>query len=178
MQQTSYLCIVKIIFKTNKKPAATGNSGKTIMKTYKIVARTNGWIASRDIQFNGRTSFDAVTGLSLEEARKTLEEFLCSDYEYALYYENEYEYIFRLCINEICECNTTGISNEAYFKMTKNRWKKYADEKLDSRKKFDGAGYYQPSDYYGCIFRTGDLHYEYDSRYYNIEEEIEEEIEE
>ena len=39
------------------------------MKSYKITARTNGWIASRDIRFNGKTEVTLHEHLSLREAQ-------------------------------------------------------------------------------------------------------------
>lgn len=42
------------------------------MNTYKIIARTNGYIASRDPEFNGKTETVLESGMSLEEARGKL----------------------------------------------------------------------------------------------------------
>lgn len=41
-------------------------------KTYKITAKTNGWIASRDSMFNGKTEVTLYSGLELNEAYKIL----------------------------------------------------------------------------------------------------------
>ena len=54
------------------------------MRTYKIVATTNGYIARRDIMFNGRTEVTLESGLTLKEARKILLEMFNGyfDWEY------------------------------------------------------------------------------------------------
>lgn len=44
-------------------------------KNYKIVGRTNGWIASRDIHFNGKTEITIESNLTLREAQKKLLDF-------------------------------------------------------------------------------------------------------
>lgn len=41
-------------------------------KTFKIVGRTNGWIAARDSQFNGKTEIDVEKNLTLKEAQNEL----------------------------------------------------------------------------------------------------------
>lgn len=38
----------------------------------KIIGKTNGFIAARDINFNGKTEITIASGLSLAEARKQL----------------------------------------------------------------------------------------------------------
>ncbi len=50
------------------------------MKTYKICGRTNGYIANRDILFNGKCDIDIETGLTLKEAQKKLLDFFNEDY--------------------------------------------------------------------------------------------------
>ena len=42
------------------------------MATYRIIAKTNGYIANRDIQFNGRTEIIVERELTLKEAYKML----------------------------------------------------------------------------------------------------------
>lgn len=42
------------------------------MSTYKIVARTNAYIAQRDSMFNGNTEVVLENNLSLSQARKSL----------------------------------------------------------------------------------------------------------
>ena len=42
------------------------------MATYRIIAKTNGYIANRDIQFNGRTEIIVERELALKEAYKML----------------------------------------------------------------------------------------------------------
>lgn len=51
------------------------------MKTYKITGHTNGWIASRDVNFKNKCDINIETGLTLKEARQKLLEFFNSDYE-------------------------------------------------------------------------------------------------
>ena len=41
-------------------------------KTFKIIGRTNGWIAARDSQFNGKTEIDVEKNLTLKEAQRKL----------------------------------------------------------------------------------------------------------
>jgi len=99
------------------------------MKTFKIIAKTNGYIASRDIVFNGKTEVELESNLTYEDAIKKLESFFYDDYghnpsEFELSYDEE-----------------TGIST--YGKD--ERWTDFSD---------------------------GTAMYEYDSRYYSIEEEL------
>lgn len=51
------------------------------MKTYKIIGRTNGWIAQRDAIFKGKTEIVIEDGLSLREAQKMLLSMYNKDYE-------------------------------------------------------------------------------------------------
>ena len=55
-------------------------------KNYKIVGKTNGWIASRDINFNGKTEITIESNLTLREAQKKLLDFFNEDYD--TYYQN------------------------------------------------------------------------------------------
>ena len=41
-------------------------------KTFKIIGRTNGWIARRDLQFNGKTEIVVAKNLTLKEAQRKL----------------------------------------------------------------------------------------------------------
>ena len=41
-------------------------------KTFKIIGRTNGWIAARDSQFNGKTEIVVAYNLTLKEAQGKL----------------------------------------------------------------------------------------------------------
>lgn len=90
------------------------------MKTYKITATTNGYIASRDIHFNGRTNYNVVENLTLKEAQSKLTEFFNSDFE-------------------------TSFSNWGLIRIN------------------------HPGN--SSSFVDGTRSYEYDSRYYRIEEE-------
>lgn len=49
--------------------------------TYKIIGKTNPWIAQRSALFNGKTEITLESGLTLKEARKTLLRFFCKDYD-------------------------------------------------------------------------------------------------
>ena len=51
------------------------------MKTYKIIGKTNGWIAQRDSLFKGKERIIIESGLSLKEAQKKILDFLNEDYE-------------------------------------------------------------------------------------------------
>lgn len=51
------------------------------MKTYKIIASTNGYIASRDVRFRGRTEYVVESCLTLRDAQKKLLEMFNHDYE-------------------------------------------------------------------------------------------------
>lgn len=93
------------------------------MKTFKITASTNGYIASRDIHFNGRTSYSVVENLTLKEAQSKLLSFFNSDYE-------------------------TFFSNWGLVRIN--------------------------HPYHSSSFLDGTRSYEYDSRYYRIEEETKE----
>lgn len=50
------------------------------MKTYKIIGKTNGWIASHDINFNGKTYIIIDKGLSLRDAQKKILDMCNKDY--------------------------------------------------------------------------------------------------
>ncbi len=56
------------------------------MKTYRIMGKTNGWIAQRDLHFNGKTTIALATGLTLKEAQQKMLQFFNDDYE--TYYSN------------------------------------------------------------------------------------------
>ena len=50
-------------------------------KTFKIIGRTNGYIAGRDILFNGMTERTLADNLSLKEAQKWLLEYINEKFE-------------------------------------------------------------------------------------------------
>lgn len=52
------------------------------MKKYKIIGETNGYIASHDIHFNGKTKVEFAHDLSLEDAISELDSFFYKDYGY------------------------------------------------------------------------------------------------
>ena len=51
------------------------------MTTYKIIGKTNPWIAQRDINFSGKTEIVIKSDLTLSQARKALLDFFCQDYD-------------------------------------------------------------------------------------------------
>lgn len=145
------------------------------MATYKITGQTNGYIANRDIHFNGKTQITLATGLTEDQAKEKLEEFFNSDYPNANYYSFLSEFIYDIFYPQIeeqawaCEMNI-----DEYYELTKKRWEIYYDNKIDTHLKFQGPGYYSISDHCGVIFEKGAFAYEYDSRSYGIHEEYEE----
>lgn len=56
------------------------------MKTYRIIGRTNSYIAQRDSTFGGKTMIVIEKGLTLKEAQKKILDFFNEDYE--TYYKN------------------------------------------------------------------------------------------
>lgn len=50
-------------------------------KTYRIVGKTNPWIAQRDTAFNGKTEVTFYDGLTLSEAKTILLHYFCKDYD-------------------------------------------------------------------------------------------------
>lgn len=50
-------------------------------KSYKIIGKTNGWIAQRDSLFKGKTEITIESHLTLREAQKKLLDFFNEDYE-------------------------------------------------------------------------------------------------
>lgn len=103
--------------------------------SYKIIAETNGWIASRDIHFNGETSYIVASNISLDEARKKLEELFFEDYpDYMILSDEDLKYY--------------GYEERPdYIASTIKEFSEW-DE-----------------------FENGTARYEFDSRYYSIEEE-------
>ena len=53
------------------------------MTTYRIIGRTNGWIAQRDSAFNGRTERVFEKGMTLSEAKSLLLSWFNHDYDLA-----------------------------------------------------------------------------------------------
>lgn len=51
------------------------------IKKYKITGKTNGYIANRDIHFNGKKEIVIEKGLTLQEAQKKLLKFFNQDYD-------------------------------------------------------------------------------------------------
>ena len=141
------------------------------MKTYKITGSTNGYIASRDIHFNGRTTYDLATGLSKEEAIKKLESFFNEDCPNAIIYNTEDEFIFDKYYVKIEEqAEAVGETMKEYYEATAKRWKLYHRLKANKFDVFTTPGYYS-SDSCGCLLAKDGEQYEYDGRYYGINEE-------
>ncbi len=93
-------------------------------KTFKIIGRTNGWIAARDSQFNGKTEIDVEKNLTLKEA------------------QNELLRMFNKCFE--LDCKHWGIAVIARRYRAEGAFKTHND---------------------------GTRCFEYDSRYFSIEEE-------
>ena len=51
--------------------------------TYRIIGKTNGWIAQRDSAFNGKCEVVFEKGLSLNQAKSKLLNWFNNDYELA-----------------------------------------------------------------------------------------------
>jgi hypothetical protein len=148
------------------------------MTTYKITGTTNPYIAQRDIHFNGETTIEIDNGLTVEQAKKKLEEMFCEDYENAIHISSLEDYIYELYYSLIEEQSLAVGNNdiESYYQQTKKRWEAYYNAKVnyDERHKYEGPGYYSMSNYFGRLFSDGAEAYEYDSRSYGIHEETEE----
>lgn len=95
------------------------------MKTYCIFGKTNGYIANRDINFNGKCLIIVEKDLTIKEAQQKLLNMFNSDYEQEI----------GCCIN---------------WSIARRR-KKYST----------------------TTFKNGLRSYDFDSRYYSIEEETE-----
>ena len=93
-------------------------------KTFKIIGRTNGWIAARDSQFKGKTEIVIADNLTLKEAQRKLLSMFNKCYE--------------------LDCKNWGMAVIA----TRNR----------------AEGAYKTT-YYGTRF------FDYDGRFFSIEEE-------
>lgn len=48
---------------------------------YKIIGKTNGWIAQRDILFKGKTEITIADSLTLKEAQEKILDFFNEDYD-------------------------------------------------------------------------------------------------
>lgn len=97
-------------------------------KLYQITGTTNGWIAQRDLKFNGKTKIIIEKDLTLKEAYKKLLDMFNSDYE-----------------DEGIYAKNWGIA----VRISKYRASR--------------------------TYSDGTRRYEYDSRYYSIEEQEEQE---
>lgn len=149
-------------------------------KTFRIEASTNGYIASRDITFNGKTRVTLLDGLSYEEARKKLTEFAVSDYESmnsVERIENEEEFLkfyFQGVTSEMAY--TVGVTDEVYFATHKKMLNVLYLKNKTQFERFEGAGLYGMGQMQASvILADNDNSYEHDSRYYSIVEETEEE---
>lgn len=146
------------------------------MKTYKITASTNSYIASRDITFNGKSKVDLITGLSYEQAREKLTDFAISDYESmnsVERIENEEEYLrfyFQGLISEMA--SVVDVTDEEYFLTHKKMLNVLYLKNKNHFEEFTGAGLYGIGQIQAsAILEDADNSYEFDSRYYSIVEE-------
>lgn len=150
------------------------------MKTFKITASTNGYIASRDVTFNGKTRVDLIAGLSYEEAREKLTEFATNDYESTNSIErieNEEDYLkFYFSSLVATMADEVNETEENYFETHKKMLTILYSKNKNRFEKFTGAGLYGHGDMQCCsILEDNADSYEHDSRYYGIVEETEEE---
>lgn len=153
---------------------------ETSNKTFRIEASTNGYIASRDITFNGKTKVTLLGGLFYEQAREKLTEFAISDYDSMNVIErveNEEEFLkfyFQGLTSEMA--HEVRVSDEVYFETHKKMLNCLYSKNKNKLEKFTGAGLYgmgqMPA---SAILEDTDNGYEFDSRYYKIVEETEEE---
>ena len=142
------------------------------MSTYKIVAKTNGYIASRDAKFNGKTVVVLNENLTIDEANSELMKLLFSKYDFAEPIFDEYQYV-RYCFYSQLEeiAIKLNLDVEKYYFLTQKRWLAYCKLTNHRLHKFTEPGYYSEKMLIMVIQGTN---FEYDSRYYSIEEEIEE----
>lgn len=148
-------------------------------KTFRIEASTNGYIASRDITFNGKTRVTLLDGLSYEQAREKLTEFAISDYDSmnnVERIENEEEFLkfyFSDLTSEMAY--EVGVTDEEYFLTHKKMLNILYLKNKNMFEKFTGAGLYGMGQIQASVILADtDDGYEHDSRYYSIVEETEE----
>ncbi len=141
------------------------------MKTYRIYANTNPYIAQRDSMFNGKESVTLQEGLSYDEARKSLDEYFCNREVYATHITSLDQFVRDRYYNLIEElAYGTGIKDtDKYFEMTKKRWHKLNELSNDEFVKFDGSGWYNEDKV--LVFADNEDMFEFDGRYFYIEEE-------
>lgn len=144
------------------------------MKTFKITASTNGYIASRDIHFNGRTSYTVIDGLTEEEAISKLNDFCLDDYqnEAARIIYSKEELIKESYWGIIeTQADACEMDFDTYFALTVKRWNVYYDLNTDKIfGGFRGAGIYRSNGEELVMEKTlNDDSYDYDSRGYKVE---------
>lgn len=144
------------------------------MKLFKIIASTNGYIASRDVHFNGRTSYTVVGGLTEDEAIDKLNDFCLSDYshEAARVISTKDELIKESFWGIIeTQAEACDMDFDAYFALTVKRWNLYFDLKTDKIfGGFHGAGIYRSNGQELVLEKTlTNDSYSYDSRYFCVE---------
>jgi hypothetical protein len=146
------------------------------MTTYKITASTNGYIASRDIHFNGRTSYTVIDGLTHEKALEKLNDFCLSDYsdENATIITTKEQLIKEGFWGTIqTQADACEMEFDSYFELTAKRWNLFYDKKTNRIfGGFKGAGVYRSNGEELVLEKTlTDNSYSYDSRGYSIEED-------
>lgn len=146
------------------------------MTTYKIIASTNGYIAQRDVMFEkGKTTRELINGLSEKEANKKLVEFCQGDYKNSYVINTLEEWVKEYLASSTFYRSIESKENnnlDAYFKATKKRWLFLYEKANELFFRFEGPGVYENGN---CIMNLTDTYYEYDSRYFSIQEEVLEE---
>lgn len=142
------------------------------MENYTIIASTNGYIAQRDIMFNGCTEKVLLSNLSEQEAHEKLIEFCREDYEFSIKIDSLEEFIKEFIISGHFDSIENEKNIDSYFESTKKRWLFLYEKRKEMFFRFDGPGVYENGN---CIMNLYDNSYEYDSRYFSIQkqEEIE-----
>lgn len=144
------------------------------MKNFKIIASTNGYIAQRDVMFEkGKTKRVLIDNLTDKEAHEKLVSFCQQDYENSYKIETLEEFVKEFMANNHFFSNISDQGNEDfYFESTKKRWLFLYEKRKELFFEYTGPGIYENGN---CIMNLEDNSYEYDSRYFSIQEEVTEE---
>lgn len=138
------------------------------MTTYQIIGQTNPYIAQRDLRFNGKTRIVLSEFDNKEDAIKKLREHLNEDYEFLYEYNSLEEFVAdRYAYEHFCAFIDSAIEFKGYFESTKIRWMTYYNLGLREGGNFEDPGFYEDG---RLIMGSEETGYEYDSRFYSIEE--------
>jgi len=152
---------------------------KATNKTFKISASTNGYIASRDAVFNGKTNVTLADGLSYDDARAYLTSAAIGDYDSmnnVQRIENQDEFLAFYFSGLIADMSYfVGVTDEHYFLTHKKMLNILYLKKRERFENFTGAGIYAKGQIQAsAILLDTENSYEFDSRYYGIIEETDE----